>query len=126
MSADLAAWSTSVQQSMVEESHCKGAKPPKPPGPPSPTHPPSPPGPLPPGPPYHNCTFRENIGGFGGDNYTKQAKSKEECCAVCINDTSCTVAVFNGKATCHVKQESKDGYAKKGYWACRVRPKPSL
>ena len=48
-------------------------------------------------------------------------------CGICVADPACTVAVFEEGdpegGTCHVKAESKAGYAKRGYWACRARPK---
>ena len=59
--------------------------------------------------------------------YHHPAASKEECCGICVADAACTVAVFEDGdpegGTCHVKAESKAGYAKRGYWACRARPK---
>ena len=114
MQKDLANWISSVERSMAIESHCDSETPPAP----------APPTPAPPGPTPTNCTFQEGIGGFGGDQYKKQVESLTECCKTCIADTDCTVAVFDGNMkTCHIKAESKPGYAKKGFWACRARPK---
>ena len=114
MSKDLAAWLVSVQHSMAVESHCSGADP-------EPGPPPAPPAPLPPS--AGNCTFLRNIGGFGGDRAKQHVETKEDCCAICMKDASCTVAVFAAPNVCHIKEDTKAGYAKPGYWACRARPK---
>ena len=111
------AWIVSVEHSMAVESHCTGKKPAPPPSPPGP--PPSPPGPAP-----RNCTFQQNFGGFGGDQRLNSVESKEDCCALCIADSACTVAVFDAaKSKCHIKDETKDGYTKHDFWTCRARPK---
>jgi|EP01047_Picozoa_sp_COSAG01_P066599 hypothetical protein len=71
-------------------------------------------------------TFRQGIGGFGGDQRRQpRVESKEDCCALCLADPLCTVAVYDSDdSMCHIKAESKEGYAKPGYWACRARPPP--
>ena len=94
---------------MDVESHC-GEKPSPPPGPPR--------------PPSTNCTFTADFGGFGGDAYTRAVESKEDCCALCLADLECTVAVY-GRSTCHIKhEETNAGRGIKGDWACRARPTP--
>ena len=42
----------------------------------------------------HVCTRRQGTGGFGGDFGHSPVPSKEACCALCIQDPLCTVAVF--------------------------------
>ena len=121
--ADFLAWQASVQYSIANESRCGGGAPPRPR--------PSPPAPAPP-PPSSNCTFVERMLGFGHDGWARPAASKEECCAMCLADPACTVAVWrldgdDNSATCHGKTpESKPGRkGEAGDWACRARSKPS-
>ena len=72
-----------------------------------------------------NCTFEEGIGGFGDDVRKVTVASRAECCAACLKDAGCTVAVYEGGGgVCHIKNESKVGYRKAGgYAACRARAK---
>ena len=66
-------------------------------------------------------TFKANFGGGGGDQSQHSVESQQECCAVCLADTACTVAVYDGKGTCHIKSLTKPGYTKPGYWWCQAR-----
>ena len=47
-----------------------------------------------------------------------------------VRDPLCTVAVFEELSSggfCHMKKETKKGYSKEGFWACRARaPPPGL
>jgi hypothetical protein len=120
MNAEFHQWQTSVTNSSVINRCGKHPKPPTPtptPGAPTPS----------PGPVGANCTFMEGIGGFGGDKHIISGLTLQECCDACRRKPACTVAVFKERSTpkdksaCHIKDETKVGYAKKGYWACRAR-----
>ena len=115
MNAEFLAWQSSVAAS-ADKNGCptSGPPPPLPPPPPGPSHCAV--------PGCTGCLFTKGTGGFGGDRRTVSLPSRADCCTACRNDTSCTVAVYEEKTSiCHIKDETKPGYAKEGYWACRAR-----
>jgi hypothetical protein len=122
MSADFAAWRASVHASQQTESHCAGVKPTPVPAPPTP---PPAPTPVP-----STCTFAKGVCGYGdaGGPVTKGVTSKEVCCALCLANAACTIAVWDGNTnSCHEKAPETKGQnpdKRAGYWACRARPMP--
>eukprot|EP00040_Diaphanoeca_grandis_P035796 m.225944 g.225944 ORF g.225944 m.225944 type:complete len:641 (-) comp33473_c0_seq1:242-2164(-) len=115
MKAQFMTWKASVQNSMATESMC-GQPPPPPPTPPAP------PGP----PPPSNCTFIQGMIGYGGDGWQKNARTKEDCCSLCLADNTCTIAVWIDGVCRGKTPESKPGRPSVSTsWACRAR-QPSL
>jgi hypothetical protein len=88
-----------------------------------PPTPPTPPAPSPPTPPPPtNCTFIQDKGGGGADKSKHAAQSSGACCKLCIQDAVCTVAIWDGIDTCHIKHSEKNLSDHPGYMACRARP----
>lgn len=106
-------WLLSIERSTTDENGCAtqhdGPSPP-----PSPV-PPTPPSPSPPS----ACAITEETGSCGNDLRKVSVPDKESCCGLCVDDSECTVAVFDGRH-CRVKDLTQPCATKAGHWMINV------